>query len=148
MNFQISTPTWAPSFPKKCPPCNFLFTTVPLSPTMKVIVIPNGSNIDPFHLFLKCTSFTHCVLFCIQFLSLNIFLRCTDVVCICSLCFLLLSRIPLCGDDVYPWSIHPLRDIWVAASLGLLEIKLLSMFLYMSSCDLCTLLLYRRINFS
>lgn len=86
MNFQISSPTWAPSFPKKCPPCNFLFTTLPLSPTMKVIIIPNGSTIDPFRLFLKCTSFAHCVLFCIRFLSLNIFLRCSHVVCICSLC--------------------------------------------------------------
>lgn len=91
MNFQISTPTWAPSFPKKCPPCNFLFTTVPLSPTLKVIIIPNGSTVDPFHLFLMCTSFAHCVLFCIRFLSLNIFLRCTHVVCICSLCLFIVE---------------------------------------------------------
>lgn len=139
MNFHISTPTWAPSLPKKRSPCNFPFTTVPL-PTCKK---GHHNSRWSHHRFvwpvlevhLNCTVCT--LLHPVPFTQHVFEVYPCRVSVLHS--FLLLSRTPSCGDIIYRWSIHPLRDIWVVASLELLEIKPLWMFLYMSSWDICTL---------
>lgn len=108
----------------------------PFPPATKVIIIPDGPTIDSFgQVHPNCTVCT--LLHPVSFTQhvFEVYPCCVSVLH----SFLLLSRTPLHGDIICHWSIHPLRDIWVVASLELLEIKPLRMFLYVSSWDVCTL---------